>query len=98
MCLLHNNRTSGHLGREKTMQSIKNKFYWPDMSGDIGHWCQSCQQCAKKKPGPGMGKSPMHHVTVTDQLECTAIDIVVPLPMTSNDKQYIMVIGDYFFK
>lgn len=34
MCILHNNRTSGHLGREKTMQSIKSRFYWPGMSDD----------------------------------------------------------------
>lgn len=36
MCILHNNRTSGHLGREKTMQSIKSRFYWPGMS-DVRH-------------------------------------------------------------
>lgn len=98
MYQLHNNRTSGHLGREKTMQSIKNRFYWPGMSDDIGRWCQSCQPCARKKPGPGIGKSPMQHVTVNGPLECIAIDIVGPLPMTSNDNQYIMVIGDYFSK
>lgn len=65
MCILHNNRTSGHLGREKTMQSIQSRFYWPGMSDDIGCLCQSCKPCAKKKPGPGNGKSPMQHVTVT---------------------------------
>lgn len=35
MCLLHNNRTSAHLGRERTMQSIKSRFFWPGMSDDI---------------------------------------------------------------
>lgn len=40
----------------------------------------------------------MQHVTVTEPLECIAIDIVGPLPITSNDNQYIMVIGDYFSK
>lgn len=40
----------------------------------------------------------MQHVTVTEPLECIAIDIVGPSPITGNDNQYIMVIGDYFFK
>lgn len=39
---MHNNRTSGLLGREKTIQSIKSKFYWPGMSDDIGRWYQTC--------------------------------------------------------
>lgn len=95
---LHNSRTSGHLGREKTLQSIKNRFYWLGMSDDIGRWCQTCQPCAKKKPGPGMEKNPMQHVTLYGPMECIAKDIVGPLPTTGNGNQYIMVMGNYFSK
>jgi hypothetical protein len=39
---LHNTSISGHLGRDKTYEVIKRKFYWPDMANDVKLWCQSC--------------------------------------------------------
>ncbi|VDI38300.1 Hypothetical predicted protein [Mytilus galloprovincialis] len=98
MLQLHNNRTAGHLGREKTLNKVRSRFYWPCMTSDISRWCQTCPSCAKRKRGPGKGKYPMQHYTVTRPLECIAIDIMGPLPQTDNDNEYIMVIGDYFSK
>lgn len=42
----------------------------------------------------------MHHYEVYEPLECIAINIVGPLPITTCNKgnQYIMVVGDYFSK
>ncbi|CAC5361869.1 unnamed protein product [Mytilus coruscus] len=55
-----------------------------------------CGICARSKPGPGIGKSPMQHCTVYGPLECIAIDIMGPLPETDSGNNYNMVIGDYF--
>ncbi|CAC5411256.1 unnamed protein product [Mytilus coruscus] len=95
---LHNNRTASHLGREKTLLKVRSRFYWPLMTSDVARWCQTCMSCAKRKPGPGMGKYPMQHCSVTSPLECIAIDIMGPLPMTDDQNEYIMVVGDYFSK
>lgn len=40
----------------------------------------------------------MHHYEVHEPLEYIAIDIVDPLPTTNRGNQYIMVVGDYFYK
>lgn len=55
--ILHNAKTSGHLGRERTLHSIRNRFYWPGMTDDVARGCQTCQPCSKKKlkQGPGQG-------------------------------------------
>ena len=98
MMQLHNNRTAGHLGREKTLLKVRSRFYWPLMNDDIARWCQTCPTCSKGKPGPGIGRYSMQHITVTRPLECIAIDIMGPLPMTDDGNEYIMVIGDYFSK
>ena len=81
---LHNNRISGHLGREKTLSKIRSRFYWPGMTSHISRWCQTCGSCARAKPGPGKGKYPMSHCTVYGPLECIAIDIMGRLPETDN--------------
>lgn len=63
-------------------------------------WCESCDLCARCKPGPGVGNSPLQQFKVGAPLQCIAldhVDIVGPLPETKNGK-YILVIGDYFTK
>lgn len=98
MLQLHNNRTACHLGREKTLHKVRSRFYWPFMTSDVSRWCQTCPTCAKGKPGPGLGRYPMQHCNVTHPLECIAIDIMGPLPITDDGNEYIMVVGDYFSK
>ncbi|CAC5369122.1 unnamed protein product [Mytilus coruscus] len=39
---LHNNRIAGHLGRDRTLESIRRRFYWPGMSSDVGSWVKEC--------------------------------------------------------
>ena len=56
---LHNSRLSGHLGRDKTYEAVRRRFYWPGMANDVKLWCQSCDFCARRKPGPWFGKSPL---------------------------------------
>lgn len=51
MQYLHNAKTSGHLGRERTLHSIRNL----GMTDDVVWGCQTCQPCSKKKQGPGQG-------------------------------------------
>lgn len=82
MYQLHNKRVVGHLGRDKTLGSIRKRFYWPGMSSDVERWCQNCIVCARRKPGPGLGKSPMQHRPAYRPLHCIPIDIMEPLPMT----------------
>ena len=53
---LHEQRYAGHLGRDRTIAAIKKRFYWPGMGEDVARWCQECQLCARRKPGPGKGK------------------------------------------
>lgn len=95
---LHDCKTSGHFGRDKTLSRVRSRFYWPGMTNDVKRWCQTCTLCQRRKPGPGVGKSPMDHVTVSGPLDCIAIDIMGPLPVTEHGNQYIMVVSDYFSK
>lgn len=95
---LHSNHTAGHLGREKTLLSIRRRFYWPGMSSDIRRWCKQCSACAKSKPGPGLGKAPLTQFVVGAPLDVIALDIVGPLKETGNQNSFILVLGDYFTK
>ena len=95
---LHSMHTAGHMGREKTITSVRRRFYWPGMSADIRRWCKQCSICAKSKPGPGIGKAPLTQFMVGAPLEVIALDIVGPLKQTANGNSFILVLGDYYTK
>ena len=95
---LHEQRYAGHLGRDRTLAAIKKRFYWPGMGEDVARWCQECQLCARRKSGPGRGKSTLQQFKVFQPMFVFADDILGPLPRTNNSNEYIIVCGCYFTK
>ena len=95
---LHEQRYAGHLGRDRTIEAIKKRFYWPGMAVDVARWCKECQVCARGKPGPGKGKSALQQFKVYRPMSVIAVDILGPLPVTNSQNMYIIVCGCYFTK
>lgn len=95
---LHSHLTAGHLGRDRTLESIKRRFYWPGIREDVMRWVKSCDLCARVKPGPGRGKAALQQFRVNAVMQCVAIDIFGPLPISENGNEYIIVLGEYFSK
>ena len=98
MQYLHNNRTGGHMGVNKTVNLVRQRFYWSNYRDDVKLWCQKCAQCAQRKPGPHRSKAPLTQTLVGAPMERVAMDIMGPLPETPNGNQYILVVADYFTK
>ncbi|VDI48927.1 Hypothetical predicted protein [Mytilus galloprovincialis] len=94
----HNSVISGHLGRDRTIRAIKNRFYWPGMTSDISSWVRECIVCAKAKPGPGVGRFPLQQSLVGCPFDRIGVDIVGPCPITENENEYLIVVQDYFTK
>ena len=38
-----------HLGEEKPLHKVKERFYWPGMHRDIKNWCQTCESLCDPK-------------------------------------------------
>ncbi|MCG8096512.1 MAG: DDE-type integrase/transposase/recombinase [Candidatus Thiodiazotropha endolucinida] len=95
---LHSHVTAGHLGRDRTLESIRRRFYWPGVREDVERWIKSCDTCARVKPGPGRGKAALQQFKVSAIMQCVAIDIFGPLPISENGNEYIIVLGEYFSK
>ena len=45
---LHCSRTAGHLGINKTLGRIRERFYWVSCSKDVRTFCKSCDLCASR--------------------------------------------------
>ena len=47
---LHDTVTAAHLGSEKTLEKIKQRFYWYQCRKGVEYWCKTCDICASRKP------------------------------------------------
>ena len=92
--LAHSIPLAGHLGREKTVQRLLARFYWPTLYRDVAQFCKYCAAC--QKTGGRRVKAPLIPLPImTVPFERIAMDIVGPLPRSRSGKRYVLVICDY---
>ena len=94
---IHSSTTGGHLGIFKTVEKVRERFYWPGFQEDVKLFLNHCKQCQKRANPPKNHRhyllkwtpsSPFHHI---------GLDFIGPLPF-SNGNQHILLIGDHFSK
>ena len=93
---IHQGVVSGHLGEQKMLDQIKERFYWPGMAEDIPNWCQTCASCATNKSPPTKARAPLQTVTAGQPMQVIAVDITGPFPESEAGNRYVLVVGDYF--
>lgn len=97
--LLYNYHTSplgGHFGIRKTIENIKEKYYWPNMAEEIKQYIESCDSCQRTgKPTKDPSIIP---IKVTGPFDQIGIDFVGPLKISKNENKYIIVATDYLTK
>ena len=89
-----------HLGFEKTLEKIKEKYFWPLMYTEIRNFCTGCVICKTSKSDnvnhtPPMGKQKM----AVQPWQIIAIDYVGPFPRAKRTgNTCLLVITDIFTK
>lgn len=88
---------AGHFGVAKTLELLKEHFFWPKMFGDVTKIVTKCVTCkvikSSFKPGP---YTPL---PVPERpWEDVSMDFIVALPRTQRGKDAIMVVVDRFSK
>ena len=95
---LHESITAGHLGRRKTYDKIKKRFYWCNMYKDVSYWCRICSTCGSRKMPHRHAKAPMKQYNVGYPMERIAVDISGPYPVSKKGNKYLLVVSCYFTK
>ena len=93
---MHGGVASGHLGEEKTISCIRERFYWPGFSLHARDWCHSCYTCAARKTPTPHGRGELQSIVPGYPLQIVAVDIMGPLPETPTHNRYVLVATDYF--
>lgn len=95
---LHDSVSGGHLGVNKTLGKVRERFYWVQCSRDVRDWCRHCDTCASRRGPSRTTRAPMGQYLVGAPLERIAIDVLGPLPETEIGNKYLLIAQDYFTK
>ncbi|KAI5753631.1 hypothetical protein M8J77_001985 [Diaphorina citri] len=94
----HGGVTGGHLGINKTLDKLRERFYWLHMKQDVEDWIRRCSNCAGSKGPRTRSRGELQKYVVGAPFERIAMDVAGPFPETNNGNRYILVIMDYFSK
>jgi len=95
----HDINISGHLGIDKTYESLRRNYYWPKMGKDVHKFITTCDSCQRNKPSnqqPAGLLQPLD--TPTRRWEQITMDFIVQLPVTRNNFDAIVVFVDRLTK
>ena len=95
---LHECVTAGNLGRKKTYDKIKKRFYWCNMYKDVSYWCRICSTCGARKMPHRNAKASMRLYNVGCPMERIGLDFCGPYPVSKKGNRYLMVVSCYFTK
>jgi len=96
--LTHAGPTAAHLGSRKTIQQLKNHYFWSGLSGDVNNWCRQCTQCAQSKGPPLRPHGHLQKVPVGAPMDLVTMDVLSGLPTSTDGSKYILVVVDAFTK
>ena len=84
----------GHLGMEKMLRLLKDRFFWPKMSEDVRQYIRTCGRCIRfKQP---VEKAEMKPILHTYPMELVHIDFLTVGHPESERQINLMVISDHF--
>jgi hypothetical protein len=88
----HDAATGGHLGRDKTLEQMKRRFFWHGMAKQVEEYVTTCDACQRNKPSqqrtPGLLMS-IPSPTVAGHT--WTMDLITQLPRTRGGNDAIVV-------
>ncbi|CAI5665465.1 unnamed protein product [Oreochromis niloticus] len=86
---------SGHLGFERTLHMIRERFYWPRMFQEIKAWCEQCERCCLRKTPTAGVRAPLVSIHSSAPLELVCVDFLT-LEKSKGGIENVLVVTDHF--
>lgn len=95
----HSSTLGGHKGVTKTYNRLRQKYYWDLMKTEVQTFIQNCTGCQLKKLVRVKGRQPMYLTdTPGSSFDKVAMDVMGPLPITTQGHRYILTLQDLLTK
>ena len=96
ICLFHNAQTAGHLGRDKTLEQLRRRFWWYGMSVDVRLHIATCGACCRNKPVGKTPKAPLENYQAGHPGDRIHMDLLGPFCESASGKRYVLMVIDQF--
>jgi hypothetical protein len=95
----HDTKIAGHLGRDKTLELVQRRFYWPGMQHDIKIYVRTCPSCQRTKPSNRLPAGLLQPLPVPNsRWEEITMDLITMLPKTPRGFDAVIVFVDRLTK
>ena len=83
----------GHLGQDRVLELLRDRFYWPGMHMDVASYINSCPRCIRRKTQPDT--APLQNIEATQPLELIHLDYLQIEPSKGNIEN-VLIVTDHF--
>ena len=90
--------SGGHLGRDRTLEKVKQRFTWPRVDADVANFVASCHTCQLTKRRANALKGQLQPISARFPFQLVGTDAIGPLPRTKRGNEFILTMVDYFTK
>ena len=94
----HNEASGGHLGVTKTLEKLKQRFYWIGCQQAVANWTTNCTQRIAAKGPVKRSRCQLQHYNSGAPFERIAMDVAGPFPVSNAGNRYVLVVMGYFSK
>jgi len=95
----HDSSLGGHLGKDKTIEQVKRRFYWPGMDAIIQRYVTSCDECQRNKPSQQSPMGLLQPLPIpTRPWQQVSMDLITALPRSRSGNDAIVVFVDKLTK
>jgi transposase InsO family protein len=84
----------GHLGREKTLELVRDRFFWPGMAVSVAEHVSKCSRCLCAKTQTNQ-RAPLVNIETTQPMELLCL-VYLSLEESKGGVGNILVITDHF--
>jgi transposase InsO family protein len=85
---------AGHLGRDKTLELVRDRFFWPGMAASVADYVSRCPRCLCGKAQTNQ-RAPLINIETTQPMEMVCIDYL-SLEESKGGIGNILVMTDHF--
>lgn len=94
----HDNKTAGHYAFDKTLQKLKKRYFWHNMTKDCKVYVETCSTCSKNKKPSRTARASLESYHAGFPMEMIHLDILGPFTPSEQGNVYVLVMIDQFSK
>lgn len=95
----HDDPKSAHLGVQKTIDKVMDRYYWPGLSKDVKLYVKDCQVCKSSKSTntKPQGFAGRQRIAL-NPWQMISMDLLGPFPRSKKGFTTLLVVSDWFTK